>query len=699
MMKPAPAIRLCSLVLSLLLPGAARAADVALIGDPPYSSLPLAVAAARSNDIVVLVADAVLDDALSIPLPLTIRSDGHPRTITRTAAATNDLITVFPPGALVLGAPDASDAAPTHFLDGAADAFPGVTNAGSFVYAVDASVTVHPGVVFQNWRGLYSPLYAETTNSSAPPLSVLGGTFRDNHSATWGGAIYAAAVPTIIQDATFLRNSSAGQAGAVGVQYASLDLARVFFVSNSAVLAGGALFAWNASARVADSIFTDNACSSFNGRGGAAFLEATTLDLSGTDFLGNAASESGGALCLVDCPDATLSASVFASNSVPYGEGGALYAYSSSLSADGLGFSSNSAWAAGGAAVLVKSDSSFRSASVTSNASLNGAGFYVSEGAIDISSSAFSANATSGDGGVGGALYLAGTTNADLLWTVAGSAFSANSAVYGGAVYAAYATGSATASSFSSNSATAGGGALWSFADTVLADDAFFHNSAAAEGGAVFHIGGPLRLAGASRFTGNSASNGPSLWSYNGSYESNAPAILSLADAVSFDAPIALHTAENAILLPGVLTAPGPLCAIAPPAWSNGLSLLSDDPSSALSFSPISRYYAKFAVLPDPDGNPWFIDAAGCLASVPPPTPPLPPDDLRVFEAVSPASLQVPSGLLAYDFSLQSATTLSNGVWNFAPCGRACLVATNGVVTFAPETADEPFRIFRLAFE
>ncbi|MBP5787358.1 MAG: hypothetical protein J6Y19_06050, partial [Kiritimatiellae bacterium] len=113
MMKPATAIRICSLVLSLLLPVAARAADVARIGDVAYSYLSLAVAAARSNDVVVLVADAVLDDTLSVTNPLTIRSDGHPRVITRSATATNDLITVSPPGALVLGAPDGSDAAPT----------------------------------------------------------------------------------------------------------------------------------------------------------------------------------------------------------------------------------------------------------------------------------------------------------------------------------------------------------------------------------------------------------------------------------------------------------------------------------------------------------------------------------------------------------------------------------------------------------
>lgn len=697
MMKPALAIRLFSLLCFLLLAVPALAADVARIGDVTYPSLPLAIAAARSNDVIVLVGDAVLDDPLAVTLPLAIRSDGLPRTITRSVAATNDLITVSPPGTLVLGEPDGSDASPTLFLDGGATAFPSVTNAGSFVYAEDASVTIHPGVVFQNWRGLYSPLFVGATVSPPPALSVLGGTFRDNFSATYGGAIYAVAATATVHDATFLRNSTAGQAGAIGLQDASLDLVRASFVSNAAVSAGGALFAWNGTARIADSLFRDNSCNAdFNGRGGAAYLESASLDLSGTEFHGNDATERGGALCLVACADARLSYSSFASNAVSFGEGGALYAYSSVLTTDGLDFSSNSAWAGGGAGILVDSASSFRSASITSNSALNGAGFYALEGSIDISSSVFSSNTSEGNGG---ALYLAGNTNADLLWNVSGSAFSGNSAAYGGAIYALYATGCGTDSCFSSNSAAAAGGALWTFAAAELVDLSFSHNSAGAEGGAVFHLGGLLRLAGTSRFSANSAAEGPSLWSYNGAYESSDPAILCFADAIAFDDSIALYSAENTILLPAVLTASSPLCVIAPPAYSNGLPILADDPSSSLSFSPVSRYYAKFAVLPDPDGNPWFIDADGCLASAIPPAPPVPPEEIRVFESVSPEFLQVPPDLLAYDFSLQSATTLSNGTWNFVPCDRGCVVGTNGLVTLSPGTAAAPFRIFRLAFE
>lgn len=695
-MNPALPARLRSLVLPLLLPAAALAADVARIGSDTFASLPLAVAAARSNDVIELVADAVLDDTLAVAIPLTIRSDGFPRTITRSAAATNDLIAVSAPGALVLGDSGGNDAAPTLFLDGGAAAFPGVTNAGSFVYAENASVTVHPGVVFQNWRGLYSPLFVAADASPPPALAVLGGTFRDNASATYGGALYSIAATTVIRDASFLRNSSAEQAGAVGVQNASLDLGNTSFVSNSAVSAGGALFAWNASARVADSRFRGNACTSFSGRGGGAYFESASLDLTGTAFLGNAASERGGALCLVACTDAVLSASAFVSNAVPYGEGGALHARASVLSADTLDFSANSAWAGGGAAVLADSDSSFRSATVASNSAPNGAGFYVADGSLDVSSSGFSANAASGSGG---ALYLAGSTNADLLWTVSSSDFSGNSAAYGGAVYALYATGAATGSAFSSNSASAGGGAVWSFGDATFADVSFSRNSAAAEGGAVFHLGGPLLLDGDTRFSANSASNGPSLWTYNGAYEPSKPATLSLAGALSFDAPLALHTVSNTVRLPAVLATPGPLCVIAPPVYSNGLPILSDDPSSSLAFSPVSRYYAKFSVLPDPDGNPWFIDANGCLASAQPPPSPLPPADLRVFEAVSPDTLRVPTGLLDYDFSLQSATTLSNRVWNFAPCNRDCTVDPSGLITLAPGPSAPPFRIFRLAFE
>lgn len=697
-MTPSSTIRLWALALSLLLPAAASAADVARIGSDTFPSLPLAVAAARSNDVIVLMADAVLDDALSVALPLTIRSDGSPRTITRSADATNDLIMVSFPGTLVLGDPGGSDAAPTLILDGGAATFPSVTNDGSIVYAVDASVTVHPGVVFQNWRGVYSPLFASaTTSTPSYSLSILGGTFRDNSSASCGGAIYSFSVPVDIRDATFLRNSAARQAGAVGVEGASLDVADASFVSNSAVAAGGALFAWNASAQVADSLFLSNICSDgFNGQGGGAYFESAFPALSGLSFFGNTAAECGGALCLVNCTNTILAATSFASNTVPYGEGGALYARSSVLSADGLAFSANSAWAAGGAAVLADSDSTFVSVSVASNSAINGAGFYASEGTIDISSSVFSANAASANGG---AIYLGGTTNADLLWSVSDSAFSDNSAAYGGAFYAVYATGAGTASDFSSNSASQGGGALWLYGGTDLEDVSFSLNSAAAEGGAVFHLGGPLRLVGTSRFTSNSAAQGPSLWSYNGTYESASPATVSLAGAVSFDGPIALHTNETTILLSGILTASSPLCVIAPPVYSNGFHVLADDPSAALSFSPISRYYAKFAVHPDPDGNAWFIDANGCLASAQPPSPPRPPNHLRVFEAVSPASLQVPPDLLTYDFSLQSATTLSNGVWNFAPCGRNYEVDTNGVIHIAPEPSATPFRIFRLAFE
>ncbi len=623
------------ILLSAVAAGSGRAADVARIGTNTYPSLDAAVAAAQSNDTVVLMGNAILTNTISIAVPLSIVSDGSVRTISRTNAVEGmDLIWVHSPGSLTLGQASGNDATPDLILDGGAVG--SVTGGYSFIFAESANVTVQPGVVLQHYTGLYAPLYM-LDYSTLATLVLNGGLFTGNSAANSSG-------------------------GCICSQGASIHARNAVFVGNAAP----------------------------HGRGGAIYMEYATLEATNLTVSGNSADDYGGGVMAYP-GTVVLTGGTFSGNRAI--NGGGIANANGNVTATGTAFSSNRAFY-GGAIWSHTSTNVFQSASFRGNQATNfGAGLYSTSSRYTLTNCEIIANAA---GSNGGGIYVSPATNPPTSIAIASSTISSNSGLYGGAVYSSYADLAIAGSTLAGNQVSGAGGALWLFGSTTLRDTAVARNSATNEGGGIFHLGGPLSLSGQTRLEGNVGATGKGIWCFNGFYE-GTNAVLSLSEGVSIaaDNDVSLQTVTNAILLAGTLFAPGTVATIVPAIYSNGLPVLRD--AAGLSFSPVARYYGKFAVAPQT--NAWYVGTNGNLAAAAPPAPPAPPAEWRDIVSLgapvqnSTFQFSVDAHLLEYDFALQGATAVVGRAWNFQTLTNGYAVSTNGLVVLDAAPA---LRIYRL---
>lgn len=613
------------------------AADVARIGTNTYPTLHAAVAAAPSNATIELIGDAILTNGLAISRPLAIVSDGSVRRIARTNAFADDVIYVPAAAALTLGDAAGTDAAPTLILDGGATN--GVAGGYSFIFAVGANVVVHPGVVLRNYRGQYAALYM-LDNDRLATLTLNGGLFTGNTATnSSGGAICSQGVDLRIQDAVFAGNAAPrGKGGAIYLEYATLVASNVHVHGNSADDYGGGLMAYPGAITLRGGVVSSN--SAINGGGIANGYGNLTLE------------------------DAQVT-----SNSAIYGA---------------------AVWSHTGV-------NDFRSSTFRDNhADIFGGALYSTSSGYALSNCQIVANTA---GSYGGGMYVSPATGLLSEVEIDSSVISSNSGLSGGAIYSIYATLAVAGSTLSHNLASGSGGALWLYGDTAIRDSRIADNVSSNEGGGILHQGGPLALSGQTRIEGNVGTPGSGIWCYNGSYEgSNAVLSLSGGVSVAVGNDVMLHTNQNAILLAGTLTAPGTVAAITPSVYSNGLPLLRDGPG--LSFSPVSRYYAKFAATPQPASSTnWHVGTNGNLTFTAPPPPPAPPAELREILASAATAgafqLSVDPLLLEYSFTLQFADAVEGHAWNFQTLTDGYAVSPAGTLLI---DSPEPFRIYRLIF-
>lgn len=616
-------------------------ADVARIGAQTYPTLHAAVAAAQSNDTIELIGHVILTNRLAITRPLAIVSDGAARTISRTNAFADDLISVSSPGSLVLGDAGGNDDAPTLILDGGFTN--GVAGGFSFLFATEADVTIHPGVALRHFRGDYAPLYM-LDNGGEATLTVNGGLFAHNMSTnSFGGAIASQGANLYIRDAVFASNAAPrGRGGAIYLENATLAATNLIVQGNHADDYGGGLM-----------------------------IYLGAIQLSGGTISGNSAINGGG--IANGYGDVDLRDTLIASNQAYYGA---------------------ALWSHTGMNTL-------RSASLRGNQTtgFGGALYSVSSGLV-LTNCQLTANTA---GSYGGALYVSPNISPPSSIEIRDSSLISNIGFMGGAVYSSHAFLDIEGSTFQDNRASGPGGALWLYGDTDIRNSVFTDNVSSNEGGSIFHLGGPLSLSGQTFIEGNAAAQGTGVWCYNAPFEGGSNAVLTLSGGVSIatNNDLYLATSTNTVRLGGTLTAPGAVATITPPAYSQGLPLLRD--AAGLSFPAVSRYYGKFAISPQPASpTNWFMGTNGNLTFTAPPSAPVPPVELRDIHslAANPAApgefqLAVDPLLLEYAFTLQTADTVVDGRWNFQTLTGGYSVSDDGVLSIE---SDAPLRIYRLAF-
>lgn len=302
------------------------------------------------------------------------------------------------------------------------------------------------GLVLSHSAGASGGLYAD----SGVTVDIAGATFVANAAAGDGAAliVQGGGVYSRILDSSFVGNTaSGGRGGALWLgDSGSHSLQRVVFASNAAGISGGALFSASGRMAVSDSSFTSNSVGGMYCRGGAMSIESLT----------------GG--------DTVFTNTTFASNSnlAPL------------LPASVLDSAFSLVYAAG--------DALFDAPP--------GAGASFGQGKARIVSRPPCHRCAEPVSCQAGALFVACAfaVPSPLSLSLNGCSFSANTALYGGAL-AVPASGAVALSidggAFSTNSAGVDGGALWlAGGATVASRTTFVNNTALAGDGGVAHASG-----------------------------------------------------------------------------------------------------------------------------------------------------------------------------------------------------------------
>ncbi|MBR4752570.1 MAG: fibronectin type III domain-containing protein [Thermoguttaceae bacterium] len=435
-------------------------------------------------------------------------------------------------------------------------------------------------------------------------LNVKGGSFSGNAGSS-GGAIWVERAQIMIDGTTFDSNKATGQVaespktevknggGAVYAVDSTISVVNAEFDGNLSTRQGGAIrLVGDASVcTVENTTFRSNQNNGANSEsvGGAIYVEAGSLDVSGSTFEYNAANvkgAGGGAIYVAGGTLASESGTLgtFTGNTAAKGgaiyvaiaqnggdvevkggsfegnvanEGGAIYVYSGPFAAANSSFEANEAKDGGAIYVGANYTSSVYSAPTVSIdavafsenvAENNGGALYVWKGTVAVNGGAFEENEATN----GGALYNVSDT------TLTKAVMSSNSADNGGAACAAGGTINVDGASFNGNVATKYGGAAYVLADAKLVvngaqNAALLSGNKATRGGAIANYG-TVEIDAAS-FTGNVATPmAGTSGSFGGAlYNTGTVTIGANSGTTTFDGNKATHEEGTPVVKDGVL--------------------------------------------------------------------------------------------------------------------------------------------------
>ena len=290
-------------------------------------------------------------------------------------------------------------------------------------------------------------LYAATT------LALTGSEFISNTSVSGGGG-YAALAATLT-DGLFAGNTSLNYGGGL-YSGDTLTVSGTEFISNTSAYLGGGAYSGGAGT-LTNGRFERNGCTAGSCDGGALFAN-NTLTLTGTEFISNTSTDSGGGVYASGA--ASLLNGLFQGNTCTLTsscDGGGLYAHST-LVLTGTEFISNTSLADGGGTYAV--------------------------GAARLTNGLFQGNTCTTGGCDGGGLYASSLT-------LSGTEFISNTANnLGGGLFSDHGSLRISASTFSGNQASLGGGlGITSTAVLSLTNITLSGNTAATGGGGLYEGG------------------------------------------------------------------------------------------------------------------------------------------------------------------------------------------------------------------
>ncbi len=298
-------------------------------------------------------------------------------------------------------------------------------------------------------------------------LSTLSGSFIAN-TAEDGGGIYLDASLFNLNHVDLEANEASDQGGGIFAELGNHTLNDVTFTGNQAGSEGGGFYGYRTNLVLNDSTVAENT----SVLGGGMYIDddddgSAGLDVSGTNFVENIASEDGGGLYAVHSPVGELSSSYFLYNEATTGYGGGFYLSDS------------------GPYELSSTD-------FIGNQAVAGGGMYVEDSDPVLIAVRFQSNHAqiTDDTLGGGGLSLVDGSNA----TLSRCTFSGNSAANGGGMYIANSSPTLTNVAFAGNKAgddiAGSGGGLFKDGGQPTLTNILFSGNAATENGGGMHNGG-----------------------------------------------------------------------------------------------------------------------------------------------------------------------------------------------------------------
>ena len=268
-------------------------------------------------------------------------------------------------------------------------------------------------------------------------LNASGVTFTGNFGDEDGGTIYSTGASAVIVDTnSSFTNTSNGDGndirngGSIYIAGGTLSVANTTFSVTDPAGNGGAIYFAGSTAAISNSIFQNHNGGDIDD-GGAIYINAGDVTISGSDFTGNSAIDGGGSdggAIYLNGGTLHINSSDFTSNTAS-GDGGAIYAANGTLTIGntvGVTFESNSADVGG--AIRINADGATISNTVfNSNTAIvaGGGAIFINDTSNNttITLSTFNGNGASRANGdtAGGAIYSEGTA-----LSIANSTFTAN---------------------------------------------------------------------------------------------------------------------------------------------------------------------------------------------------------------------------------------------------------------------------------
>ncbi len=372
-------------------------------------------------------------------------------------------------------------------------------------------------------------------NHNGGKLNLTDCIFKDNSTTggTGGGALAVNDgseamliwTKTASEEIGFSGNS-APNGGAVYCNNATVTIDGYCMDGNTAKTNGGALsFGTTAKVGIQNAKLSNNIAGA---KAGAIYTNSLNLTLDAVEFNGNKATSNGGAIQAESGAVIDITGAAFTANTAY--SGGAVYLASGKATIKNSNFEGNSATASAGAIrteankdiILTLSNNTFKG----NQAGTNGGAVNHNGGKLNLTDCIFKDNSTTGGTG-GGALAVNDGSEATLTWTKTDSkeiGFSGNSAPNGGVMYCNNATVTIDGYCMDGNTSKTDGGALHlgATAKVGIQNAKMSNNTAGSKGGAISTSSSNLTVTDCVFMSNKSSSHGGAIYMANGTLKLNS---------------------------------------------------------------------------------------------------------------------------------------------------------------------------------